>query len=84
MKTNPALNALRSALEISPDNLPLRRHLATTLADAGQLAEAQNELQEVLRQAADEWPDTAKNYAMYSNQSGLYDAIAQYLQKGGE
>lgn len=54
MKTNPAINALRSALEISPDNLPLRRYLATTLAEDGQLTEAQSELQEVLRQAPDD------------------------------
>ena len=54
MKTNPALSALRLALEICPDNLPLRRHLATTLAQDGQLSEAQTELQEALRQAPDD------------------------------
>jgi SpoVK/Ycf46/Vps4 family AAA+-type ATPase len=54
MKTNPAIAALRSALEISPDNLPLRRHLAATLAENGQLTEAQAELQEALRKSPDD------------------------------
>ena len=37
-----------------------------------------------VRATTDEWLGTAKNYVMYSNQNGLYDAVAEYLQKGGE
>jgi len=49
MKSNQAILSLKAAVEVSPDNLPLRHHLAMTLADAGQLVEAQAELQEALR-----------------------------------
>jgi hypothetical protein len=39
---NPdSLDPLRLALEVSPDNLPLRRHLAESLLAAGQLDEAE-------------------------------------------
>jgi SpoVK/Ycf46/Vps4 family AAA+-type ATPase len=34
------------------------------------------------RSTTDEWLSTAQNYVLYSNQTGLYDAIAQYLQAG--
>ena len=54
MKSNQAILSLKAALEISPDNLPLRHHLAMTLADAGQLVEAQAELQEALRLLPDD------------------------------
>ena len=54
MKTNPAIDALRAALEISPENALLRRHLATTLIQFGQLSDAQDELQKVLRQTPDD------------------------------
>ena len=30
-----------------------------------------------------EWFATARNYAIYSNQSGLYDDILSYLNLGG-
>lgn len=54
MKTNAAIDALREALSFSPENTVLRRHLATTLIEAGQLQEAQNELQIVLNQTPDD------------------------------
>jgi transitional endoplasmic reticulum ATPase len=37
-----------------------------------------------IRPTTEEWLSTAKNYALYANQTGLYDPIAQYLQKGGD
>ncbi len=48
-----AVSALREALAFSPDNLPLRMHLARTLLDAGRWAEAAAELREVLVRAPD-------------------------------
>ncbi len=47
------VSALREALAFSPDNLPLRMHLARTLMDAGRWADAAAELREVLARAPD-------------------------------
>ncbi|MFI6484374.1 ATP-binding protein [Nonomuraea sp. NPDC050663] len=43
-----SLDALREAARLSPDNLPLRRHLAGQLLAAGLLAEAEAEFRAVL------------------------------------
>jgi AAA+ superfamily predicted ATPase len=48
-----AVSALREALAFSPENIPLRMHLARTLLDAGKWAEAAAELREVLVRAPD-------------------------------
>ncbi len=45
------LASLREALQFSPDNLPLRRHLAESLLQAGRLAEAEAEYKEALARA---------------------------------
>ncbi|HEU4394892.1 MAG TPA: AAA family ATPase [Planctomycetota bacterium] len=45
------VKALREALRVSPDNLPLRRHLAETLSSLGRFDEAVTELKGVLHQA---------------------------------
>ena len=47
-----AIHALREALMLSPENLPLRQHLAGTLAGLGRLDEAAEEY----RQALAKWP----------------------------
>jgi AAA+ superfamily predicted ATPase len=44
-----AIEALRQALTLSPENVPLRRHLAEVLAQAQRWPEAEAELQEALR-----------------------------------
>lgn len=44
-----AIEALRQALTLSPENVPLRRHLAAVLAQAQRWPEAEAELQEALR-----------------------------------
>jgi AAA+ superfamily predicted ATPase len=49
-----AVVALREALRISPDNLPLRRHLAETLMGLARYAEAEQEYRHALAQAADD------------------------------
>ncbi|MFL6197951.1 MAG: AAA family ATPase [Thermoanaerobaculia bacterium] len=44
-----SIDALRQALRVSPENLPLRRHLAEVLAQAQRWSEAEAELREALR-----------------------------------
>src|SRR6185436_8432334 len=45
--------ALREAIKVSPDNLPLRRHLGQSLLSAGLPQEAEREF----RLALTQWPD---------------------------
>ena len=47
--SDAAVEALRQALRVSPENVPLRRHLAEVLAGAQRWSEAEAELREVLR-----------------------------------
>src|SRR5579859_2528127 len=42
------LTALRAALDLSPDNLPLRMHLAQLLSNHGRAAEAETEYRQAL------------------------------------
>ncbi len=46
--------ALREALKVSPDNVPLRKHLGEALLKAGQLEEAEQELRTVAQRAPDD------------------------------
>ncbi|QFG24923.1 AAA family ATPase [Actinomadura sp. WMMB 499] len=48
MTDRGALDALRQAVEVSPDNLPLRRHLAEQLLAAGLLMDAEGQYREAL------------------------------------
>src|SRR5437870_2048053 len=45
------LNSLREALNVTPDNLPLRLHLADALMSRGKLDEAEAEYRRALAQA---------------------------------
>ena len=47
------LAALREALRLSPDNIPLRQHLAESLLGQGRPDEAEQEFREALAQAPD-------------------------------
>ena len=47
------LDALREALRLTPNNVPLRQHLADSLLSAGRAAEAEKEYREALAQAPD-------------------------------
>jgi ATP-dependent 26S proteasome regulatory subunit len=64
---NEAVSSLREALKISPNNLPLREHLAQTLLGLGRAEEAEREF----RQALGLSPDHAKL------KTGLSRAFAQ-------
>jgi AAA+ superfamily predicted ATPase len=48
------IQALREALRVSPDNLPLRRHLAETLLGLGHFAEAEQEYRQALSLAPED------------------------------
>jgi transitional endoplasmic reticulum ATPase len=47
------IRSLREALRVSPDNVPLRRHLAGALARLGRFDEAEQELRQALAQSPD-------------------------------
>src|SRR5215469_7397367 len=47
------VQALREALRVSPDNVPLRQHLAETLLALGRLDEAEQEYRQALSQDGD-------------------------------
>jgi SpoVK/Ycf46/Vps4 family AAA+-type ATPase len=47
------IQALREALRVSPDNVPLRQHLAETLLNLGRLDEAEQEYRQALAAAGD-------------------------------
>ncbi len=51
---DPTIEALREALRVSPENLPLRVHLAATLASVGRFAEAEQEYREALAAAPED------------------------------
>lgn len=48
------INALRDALRVSPDNVPLRQHLAEMLLRYGQAEEAEKEYRQALTRASDD------------------------------
>lgn len=50
MTDDPTIKSLREALRVSPDNAPLRRHLAESLMKLGLASEAESEWQQLLRQ----------------------------------
>ncbi|MDH7569695.1 MAG: AAA family ATPase [Armatimonadota bacterium] len=49
------VRALREALNVSPDNVPLRRHLAETLARLERFEEAEREFRRTLQLAPNDW-----------------------------
>ncbi len=54
MTGDRAIESLREALRFSPENLPLRRHLAESLLGVGRFDEAEAEFREALAQAPDD------------------------------
>ena len=51
MTAEDTVRSLREALDLSPDNIPLRRHLASVLLGLGRADEAEAELRDALRRA---------------------------------
>ena len=54
MNSDDTIQSLRAALKHSPDNLPLRKHLAETLLEAGRPEEAEEEFRNALSQSRDD------------------------------
>lgn len=54
MDRNEALRALREAVLVSPDNVPLRQHLANTLLHSGRPKQAEKEYREALVHAPED------------------------------
>lgn len=52
--TDEAIRALRAALDVSPENVPLRKHLAGTLLRMGRLGEAEAEFRQALSLAPED------------------------------
>ncbi len=81
-----ALAALRQALALSPDNAPLRRHLADTLLGLGRPEEAEKEYRQALaRSPADgrlQLGLAAAFYAQGKNTEAL--VVVEHLLKGPE
>lgn len=53
MTGDDSVRALRTALEHSPDNIPLRKHLAETLLGSGRAGEAEDEFRQALSRDRD-------------------------------
>ena len=71
MSADDTISGLREAVKLSPDNLPLRLHLAETLMTLGRADEAEKEY----RTALSQWPDNVKL------KSGLAHAFFQQGKK---
>lgn len=56
MSAADPLNALREAISLSPDNIPLRQHLAETLLSRGQPEQAEVEFKAALARSPDHMP----------------------------
>ena len=54
-ESDQTIAALREAVRLSPDNLPLRRHLAQSLLGIGRFDEAEKEYKSAIAQ----WPESA-------------------------
>jgi transitional endoplasmic reticulum ATPase len=85
--TNPndALFALREALKFSPDNIPLRQHIADTLLNRGEAAAAAIEYQQALAlapQNLDLKLGLAKAYYQEGKDSAALVIIEDILAQG--
>ncbi|MFI6908670.1 AAA family ATPase [Nonomuraea sp. NPDC050394] len=79
MVDDSGLRALREAARLSPDNLPLRRHLAGLLLDKGYLAEAESEYRAALLLAPRDPGITAGLAEAFARQ-GAYGAALSALE----
>lgn len=69
MSENESIRALREALEFSPENHPLRRHLGRSLLRLGRPEEAEQEFQAIVR-------------ALPGDSTALVDLATAYFQQG--
>ncbi len=83
MPDDKQIAALRAALSVSPDNIPLRLHLAETLRDKQLSREAIVEYQAALRLAPDSAAAHAALGALFYEQNQLTEALP-HLQRAIE
>ncbi|MFI7537027.1 AAA family ATPase [Streptosporangium sp. NPDC049376] len=79
MLDDAGLQALREAARFSPDNLPLRRHLADQLLTKGYLAEAEAEYRAALMLAPQD-PDITTGLAEAFTRQSAYGAALSILE----
>lgn len=79
MPDEDGLRALREAVRLSPDNLPLRRHLGEQLLAAGLLAQAETEFRAALLLAPKD-PDVTAGLAEAFVRQGAYGAALAALE----
>ncbi|MBS1999950.1 MAG: ATP-binding protein [Cyanobacteria bacterium SZAS LIN-5] len=73
MTNNDAVNTLKQAVEVSPDNVPLRIHLANTLYGLSRYEEAQKEFTTALALAPD-------NKQIKAGLAGTFYQLGKYMQ----
>lgn len=80
------IQPLRDALKVSPDNLPLRRHLAQMLAAAGRWEEAERELRDLLSRAPEDREAKSQLAVAFVRQQKLSQAmvLTEDLVRRGE
>ncbi len=79
MNGDKAIESLREALRLSPDNLPLRRHLAETLLAQGRPDQAEAEFREALNRDGDD-PALKMGLAHAFIQQGKHSLAAVILE----
>ncbi len=79
-----SINMLREALKQSPDNIPLRQHLAETLLEANELDEAEKEFSEILKRSPDTRAKTglAKTFFMKGEYSKCNVVLEELIEEG--
>ena len=85
MDSDATIEALRDALAVSPDNVPLREHLAATLLAAGRSAEAEAEFREALAHGAGASARLGLAQAFFAlGKLGESQVLAEGLAEDGE
>ena len=72
--TDDEIDSLREALRFSPDNAPLRRHLARAFAKRALWADAETELRVLLRRTPDDEPLQMELARAFESQGKLAEA----------
>ncbi|HYY63159.1 MAG TPA: AAA family ATPase [Gaiellaceae bacterium] len=85
MDPEATIGALRDALAVSPDNVPLREHLAATLLAAGHSAEAEAEFRQALADGAGASARLGLAHAFFAlGKLGESQVLAEGLAEDGE
>lgn len=82
--SDDSIRALEDALRFSPDNIPLRRHLAETLYGRGRFAAAVEHYKELARQEpqSDQWPLRLADCYLQNGQLGEAAVVIEAQVRG--